>query len=1105
MTNRLRIFISSPGDVVAERRRAALVIEKLAKDYARFFEIKPYLWETEPMLASGHFQDAIVPPGDTDILILILWARLGTPLPKEKYRGTDGRAPVTGTEWEYEAALAAHRSRGAPDLLAYRKKSAPSAEYTSDADLENLRKQLKLLEAFWSRNFVENGEFRAAFGEFDHLDGFEVKLESDLRRLIERRIAGLSDGAGKTETSTWFTGSPFRGLESYGFEHAPIFFGRTEAIKIAVEHLEENAQAGRPFLLVLGASGTGKSSLVQAGIVLALGVRGVVPGVGEWRRAVTRPGGHPNGPFMALASALADPAALPELGEAQNVAALARHLQSAASDPGYPIVSALVTRELAARSNGVLLSFEQVRLILVIDQLEELFTLSDVTPDERKAFILCLKGLVDTGRIFVIATMRSDYWHRAAETPVLVTLAEGHGRLDLIPPTQAEIAEMIRRPAEVAGLTFETDPRTEIRLDAALAEEAAREPGALPLLSFLLDALYARDVLQNKSGTLSFASSSALGGLKGGIATRAEAAFEALGPEAQEAFPRVLRALVTVSRSGAEPTARATTMTRFAEGSPERRVVETFLDPQVRLLVADGDGSGARIRIAHEALITHWDRSRRQIVQDRDDLRIRATVEEAFREWQAAKVRDKRGHLLRDPYLANATDLARRWRDDFDSDTQAFIRASQHRARFLQYLTLATAAVFALMTVAASIFGVLAYQAKLTADRERIIAENARKQVDMKRRLAEMRLAAADELLDANSNEKMRQCVASTERFALQPPPLASKEFFVGRWHVEQEENSGTDFDWRADGTCETNAIFAETHKLDIKADICTWQFQRTSDKTFVIEYQSSKLGDSFPKKLSFTIVNPTRIHNTALNYDALRIICPEQELDGYQKLLIERQKLVDADGSNSGHQRNLSNILETIADVLSKQKKYSDALDSLTKSIATRKKLASSEPSNQEWQRELGVSYERIGQVHLDLGHTEPALDAYRASLDIRQKLRASNPAVFQFQHDLAENYHEIGMALIAARDKNQSREAFRLCIAVREGLAEADRGNAQLQRELVTSLYWLSAVSNAPDAKAALTKALMILEGLEPEQKLTSEMAFWLGFVRGELAKLP
>jgi WD40 repeat protein len=732
MPDLLRIFISSPADVAPERRRAALVIEKLAKDYARFFEIKPYLWETEPMLASGHFQDAILPPGETDILALILWARLGTPLPAPKYRGMDGREPVTGTEWEFEAALVANQQSGIPDLLAYKKKASPKAEYRSDADLEELRNQLQKFDAFWSRHFVDRGEFRAAFGEFESLDEFEAKLEGDLRRLIERRIVALT---GKSETAaspTWLKGSPFRGLETYRFEHAPIFFGRSEATKTSVEHLVENAEAGRPFLLVLGASGSGKSSLAQAGIVPSLGVRGVVDGVGEWRRAVVRPGGHPGGPFMALAAALTDSAALPELLTGQAVGALAKHLEVAAADPSFPIVAALTAREQAARQQGELLSFEQLRLILVVDQLEELFTLGEVTPDQRKAFILCLKGLFDSRRVFVIATMRSDYWHRAAEMPLLVALAEGQGRLDLLSPTQAEITEMIRRPAEVAGLSFETDPRTEIRLDAALAEEAAREPGALPLLSFLLDALYAADVQDNPGSTLRYASMRALGGLKGAIANRAEATFTSMPADAQAALPKVLRALVTVSRSGAEPTARPVPMAQFAENSPERRVVETLLDPQVRLLVVDGDGAGARVRLAHEALITHWERARRQIAQDRDDLRTRTVVEEAMAEWRAADGRNKRGYLLRDPYLAAAVDIVKRWGDELDSSLRLFIQASYRRARLLQQLTVAIAAVFAMVAVLAAVSSLTAYRAQREAVTQRNFALQAQETAQQK-------------------------------------------------------------------------------------------------------------------------------------------------------------------------------------------------------------------------------------------------------------------------------------------------------------------------------------------------------------------------------------
>src|SRR6202012_3886005 len=106
---------------------------------------------------------------------------------------------------------------------------------------------------------------------------------------IERRITTLEDEPDKSGAPAWLYGSPFRGLETYRFEHASIFFGRTEIIKTSVETLLGNAGDSRPFLLVLGASGAGKSSLAQAGFRPSLVVRGVVPCVALWRHAVMRP------------------------------------------------------------------------------------------------------------------------------------------------------------------------------------------------------------------------------------------------------------------------------------------------------------------------------------------------------------------------------------------------------------------------------------------------------------------------------------------------------------------------------------------------------------------------------------------------------------------------------------------------------------------------------------------------------------------------------------------------------------------------------------------------------------------------------------------------
>jgi hypothetical protein len=555
----LRIFISSPGDVIPERRRIALVIEKLAKAYARFFAIEPILWEIEPMLASGHFQDNIVPPSATDIFVLIVWSRLGTPLPAETrtraYRGIDGRVPVTGTEWEFEDAVASHEARGAPDILAYRKQADPAVSLKDKVAKAAAEEQWDKLNRFWDRWFVEQGEFRSAFREFVDLDEFEDRVESDLRSLIEQRIEALADRDQRLSDRIWHIGSPFRGLDTYHFEHAPIFFGRNTMTKAAVEQLIGHPEDGRAFLLILGASGAGKSSLAQAGVVPALIGRGIVPGVGLWRRAVMR-SGNPKGPFAALAEALAAKEAIPELLTLrQDTAALERHLKASVDEPSFSIVAALDEIEAAARLREDLLQTESTRLAIVVDQLEELFTAGEITADDRIAFIRCLDGLARSGRVFVIATMRSDYWHRAAETPLLIEMAAGSRRLDLLPPTQDEIKEMIRQPAEAAGVEFENGPG-DVKLDAALAKESSSEPGALPLLSFLLDELYKTDVENTGHSILTYGSMRNLGGLKGAIATRAEAVFSAWPDDVQAALPRVLRALVAVSRLDAAPTAR---------------------------------------------------------------------------------------------------------------------------------------------------------------------------------------------------------------------------------------------------------------------------------------------------------------------------------------------------------------------------------------------------------------------------------------------------------------------------------------------------------------------------------------------------------------------
>ena len=729
MAQRLRIFISSPGDVVDERLRADLIIDKLAQNYSRFFRIESYRWEHEAMLASKHFQDAIEPPSAFDIVLLVLWSRLGTPLPERtaehEYRGMDGRAPVTGTEWEYEEALKAAREKGAPDLLAFRNISKAPID-TLDAEARaRSNAQLDALDVFWRRHFVDQGVFLAAYDEYRTLEEFAQRLEESLCKLIERRVKEAA--AGVTGAEPIWLDEPFRGLEPYEFEHAPIFFGRDAAVMKATEQLAANARSGCAFLLVSGPSGSGKSSLVKAGMLPRLMKPQRIRGAAFRRRTVFRPAVGGNDVFLGLATALTrttEPdAGLPELiAPGQDLVHLATHLRSVVSEPGYLFANALGRMTEAERKSGRLLAFERAKLILVVDQFEELFTVSGIGPNDRLLFVQFLAGLARSGVVWLIATLRTDFWHRAMEIRELIALTEGQGRIDLAAASAAELSDMIRKPAQAAGLAFEEHPQTGLGLEGVLAEDAAAAPGALPLLSFTLYELY-KDAKAHGSSVLRHVSYEALGGLEGAIARRANEIMSSLPATAQATLPLVLRALTSVSTIGDRtPVARSAPLESFAKGSPARMLVDAFV--AARLLVATGeDGAAATVRLAHEALISRWQRAVKQLDADRRDLETRTLVEQQFGRWSQARGSARWSLLLRNPDLANAIDLAKRWGQELEVPLHEFIKWSGRRARLAQTLSVVAMVVFAVVAFFAFWQWGVAVEQRRIADHQRHIAD----------------------------------------------------------------------------------------------------------------------------------------------------------------------------------------------------------------------------------------------------------------------------------------------------------------------------------------------------------------------------------------------
>jgi WD40 repeat protein len=688
---RITIFVSSPTDVMAERQRAGQVIDRMQSRYRDRADIRAVFFEaTEKYYtADKSFQEQIPDAGDADLVVSIFWGRLGSELAPETF-GTmpDGRPYPGGAVYELARAIEARHQRSVPDILVYRKVADTGISVTDPAQRRLMMAQLDALEAFWEQWFVSReGHFRAGFQTFARPDEFERRFEAHLRAWLNEQGLGGRELIWKIAER----GSPFRGLEPYEPGHAEVFFGREREIDRGRERLLAAAAAGTGFLLVMGTSGVGKSSLVRAGLVTRLARPGDIDGVDLVRYALMRPGQAAD-PQHALAQALFRPQALPELveGDFQESAQLAAVLAGDADAGKVPILRALDRlADKVKRERGYDRAVE-ARLLLVVDQLEELFA-STVTESARAGFIRLMQALAGSGRVFVVATLRSSAYGAFARESELVALKNSGGTLDVALPGPEVLADIVRRPAAAAGLVFES--RQQKGLDEALLDAAGGNVDALPLLGFTLQWLFEK----REGETLTYAAYDQLGGLEGAISRAAEQAFMSVGDGAQAALPSLLRGLAESSRGAAGLVVRDLPLPSLPEGSPVRALADALV--AARILLIRGEGEAATLRLTHEAVLRAWPRARDIVAKAQEYYRIRDDVMGAERRW-----RDKRrSDLLLPPGLplAEAQSLRTTYGAELGAEVLAFIDASARKERRRQRRGYLVAAVFGVAAVVA--------------------------------------------------------------------------------------------------------------------------------------------------------------------------------------------------------------------------------------------------------------------------------------------------------------------------------------------------------------------------------------------------------------------
>ena len=477
-------------------------------------------------------------------------------------------------------------------------------------------------------------------GDEVHGDSVETKYQADTIIINPHPSDELQDEAPAAGDS------PYQGLHYFDVGDADRFFGRETLTTELV-----NTLADQRFLAVIGASGSGKSSLVRAGMTPLLAKGEAISGSDRWLLRIVTPTARP---LQALAARLT--------ADAESVRAQITLEDDLRREPRSldRYISRLVTEASAER------------LLLVVDQFEELFTLCR-DQNERIVFVNNLLAAAQPdGMTTLILTLRADFYHHCADFDRLRGALEQHQRY-IGAMTPDDLRSAIERPAEAGKWEFEPG------LVDLMLEDGADEPGALPLLSYALLETWQR----RRGRTLTFEGYHAAGGVKGAIARRADAEFNKLNADQQLAARNIFIRLTELGE-GSEDTRRRVPRSELAGAGKDSETVEQVLTTlgYARLITADRD----EVEVAHEALIREWPTLRNWLDENRDGLTIHRRLTEAAGEWQqmdgdsSVLYRGTRLAQALDWRTENAEQLNDLERDFLDQSHQAEAAEARERA-----------------------------------------------------------------------------------------------------------------------------------------------------------------------------------------------------------------------------------------------------------------------------------------------------------------------------------------------------------------------------------------------------------------------------------------
>lgn len=825
----------------------------------------------------------------------------------------------------------------------------------------------------------------------------------------------------KNNQLLWQGESPFRGLYRFEQSHAFAFFGRDQAIQQITEIWARRVTSGTAFLMVMGAIGTGKSSFIRAGLLPRLPDIGYPLGIDWYRYGYFWPGKAKENLWTGLAQALLHKEALPELAETgMDATQLGEQWRSTPELREAMFQTALQK----ARDNPSGDPQKQGRLILVVDQMETLFTLPGVTQEEREQWVNFLMFLARSGLCWVIGAMRSDFFHRTAEISPLRDMMAGDGLYHLTTPSPEEMAQMIQKPAALLGIEFEEDKTSGLKLDAILLKAARSLSMPLPPLGFILRTLYRMDIQVAKGNRFTLASYQKLGGLQGAIGQQVEVDCERALNKAGiiKTLPTVLRALIAIDAVGKMVTARSTRVRRIATTMERTLILKRLV--QKGYVVVDGDSQGASARLVHEALFHHWPRLQTLIAEELAFLLARDRLEKESALWLVKKRHPDFALAIGWPLEEGKTYLLQR-RQELTPGIIEFIEHSITRHRFVQgpqvrelahvvraYEQAEELANFILFNLWNRLRPLgrldLLDQAALKA------LTYFEQQTDcsfltpqQRQRRAEAVISLGDVLITQGNAEKamagyrkgvelFQQLAAEDAQTLERQRPLSVSREKLGNILRAQGDLAGALAEYRL--------------LLQISERLAAWDSSNSEwQRDLWVSY--NKVGEVLQDMGDW--VGALFHFQAALEISVL---------------------LTQKDSKNTGWQRDLSISHNLIGTLLQCQEEWSGALTAHQASRAIREKLCKQNPNNGQWQRDLCVSHIKIGDILQAQDNNTDAIAAYQADLDIRTRMVQNDPSNANWNQNLAISHERMGLMFKRVGQYQESLQHFREEITIVE-----------------------------------------------------------------------